>query len=389
MKSKLKLVLIIASVGAFVAAFFWLLTTRGPLAPVGVQTGSVVRGDVSPSVFGIGTVDARLSFSVGPVTPGRVLRVLVDQGEAVKAGQLLAEMDPVDMDLRVQAAKSAGSRSRQSVRVAEAQVKEAESRVKLAKINRDRDRALYQKGVISMQAVDASNSEAERADSALATARANVAVTRQDVGRTGAESQGVASVRDSLRLLSPVDGVIVSREVEPGTTVVAGQAVVRLVDPKSLWVRARIDQSRAQALRVGQQANIVLRSAPASPRPGRVARIELQSDPITEERIVNVAFEPQPAQLYMGELAEVTVLLPTETGVLTVPSAAIARRGSETGVWQMLDGRARFAPVGLGSHDQAEVAQILSGVNDGDRVIVYSSAQLTDGVRVREQKVAP
>ena len=389
MKSKLKLVLIIASVGAFVAAFFWLLTTRGPLAPVGVQTGSVVRRDVSPSVFGIGTVDARLSFSVGPVTPGRVLRVLVDQGEAVKAGQLLAEMDPVDMDLRVQAAKSAGSRSRQSVRVAEAQVKEAESRVKLAKINRDRDRALYQKGVIGMQALDASNSEAERADSALATARANVAVARQDVGRTGAESQGVASVRDSLRLLSPVDGVIVSREVEPGTTVVAGQAVVRLVDPKSLWVRARIDQSRAQALRVGQQANIVLRSAPASPRPGRVARIELQSDAITEERIVNVAFEPQPAQLYMGELAEVTILLPTETGVLTVPSAAIARRGSETGVWQMLDGRARFAPVGLGSHDQAEVAQILSGVNDGDRVIVYSSAQLTDGVRVREQKVAP
>ena len=389
MKSKLKLVLIIASVGAFVAAFFWLLTTRGPLAPVGVQTGSVVRRDVSPSVFGIGTVDARLSFSVGPVAPGRVLRVLVDQGEAVKAGQLLAEMDPVDMDLRVQAAKSAGSRSRQSVRVAEAQVKEAESRVKLAKINRDRDRALYQKGVIGMQALDASNSEAERADSALATARANVAVARQDVGRTGAESQGVASVRDSLRLLSPVDGVIVSREVEPGTTVVAGQAVVRLVDPKSLWVRARIDQSRAQALRVGQQANIVLRSAPASPRPGRVARIELQSDAITEERIVNVAFEPQPAQLYMGELAEVTILLPTETGVLTVPSAAIARRGSETGVWQMLDGRARFAPVGLGSHDQAEVAQILSGVNDGDRVIVYSSAQLTDGVRVREQKVAP
>lgn len=389
MKSKLKLVLIIASVGAFVAAFFWLLTTRGPLAPVGVQTGSVVRRDVSPSVFGIGTVDARLSFSVGPVAPGRVLRVLVDQGEAVKAGQLLAEMDPVDMDLRVQAAKSAGSRSRQSVRVAEAQVKEAESRVKLAKLNRDRDRALYQKGVIGMQALDASNSEAERADSALATARANVAVARQDVGRTGAESQGVASVRDSLRLLSPVDGVIVSREVEPGTTVVAGQAVVRLVDPKSLWVRARIDQSRAQALRVGQQANIVLRSAPASPRPGRVARIELQSDAITEERIVNVAFEPQPAQLYMGELAEVTILLPTETGVLTVPSAAIARRGSETGVWQMLDGRARFAPVGLGSHDQAEVAQILSGVNDGDRVIVYSSAQLTDGVRVREQKVAP
>ncbi len=66
MKSKLKLIVIIASVALFVVAFFWLLTTRGPLAPVGVQTGNVVRGDLSPSVFGIGTVDARLAFSGRP-----------------------------------------------------------------------------------------------------------------------------------------------------------------------------------------------------------------------------------------------------------------------------------------------------------------------------------
>jgi HlyD family secretion protein len=387
MKSRTKIIVLVASVVLFVAAFFWLLTTHGPLAPVGVQLGSVVRADLTPSVFGIGTVDARLSYAVGPIAPGRLLRVLVDQGDEVKAGQLLAEMDPVDMDRRVQAAKSTGARSRQTVQVADAQVAEAASRARLAIMNRDRDRGLYEQRVISKQALDNSTGEAERAEAALAAARANAEAVKQDIGRVDAEAQGLGSLRESLRLVSPVDGVIVSREAEPGTTVVAGQAVLRVVVPESLWVRARVDQSRAQGVQVGQTASIVLRSAPGTQMPGRVARIELQSDPVTEERLVNVSFDAPPARLYLGELAEVTIRLPGETGVLVVPSAAIAREGSQTGVWQMVDGNARFKPVTIGSQGQAEVTQILSGLGEGDSVIVYSSAQLKPGARVREQKV--
>ncbi|MBN1919155.1 MAG: efflux RND transporter periplasmic adaptor subunit, partial [Verrucomicrobia bacterium] len=355
MKSRTRILVLIASVILFVAAFFWLLTTHGPLAPVGVQLGSVVRADLTPSVFGIGTVDARLSYAVGPIAPGRVLRVLVDQGDFVKAGQLVAEMDPIDMDRRIQAAKSNGARSRQAAQVAEAQVAEAASRAKLAGMNRDRDVELYQKHVISKQALDNSTSEAVRAEAALAAARANAEAVKQDIDRVDAEAQGLSSLRESLRLVSPVDGVIVSREAEPGITVVAGQAVLRIVVPESLWVRARVDQSRAQGVQVGQRASIVLRSAPETPMPGRVARIEMQSDPVTEERVVNVRFDAPPARLYLGELAEVTIRLPGKTGVLVVPSAAIAREGSQTGVWQMVDGHARFKPVTIGSQGQAGV----------------------------------
>jgi len=388
MKRRTKVIVLIVSVVLFVAAFFWLLTTHGPLAPVGVQTGSVARADLSPSAFGIGTVDARLAYAVGPIAPGRVLRVLVDQGDAVKAGQLLAEMDPVDLDRRVQAARSTGARWRQAVQVAVAQVAEAASRAKLAGMTRDRDLELYQKHVINKQAQDNSSSEAVRAEAALAAARANAAAVKRDIARVDAESQGLGSLRQSLRLVSPADGVVVSREAEPGTTVVAGQAVLRLVVPESLWVRARVDQSRAQHVQVGQRATIVLRSAPEKPMPGRVARIEMQSDPVTEERVVNVSFDSPPARLYLGELAEVTIRLPGKTGVLVVPSAAIAREGSQTGVWQLAQKRAHFKPVTMGSQGQAGVTEILSGLSQGDRVIVYSSAQLKPGARVREQKVA-
>jgi len=387
MKSRTKVIVLVASVVPFVAAFVWLLTTHGPLSPVGVQVGNAVRADLQPSVFGIGTVDARLSYAVGPTAAGRVLRVLVDHGDEVKAGQLLAEMDPVDMDRRIEAAKSTGARSRQTARVADALVAEAESRAKLATMNRDRDRKLYEQHVISKQALDNSTVEAERAEAALAAARANAAAVRQDTGRVDAESQGLGSLRENLRLVSPVDGVIVSREAEPGTTVVAGQAVLRVIVPESLWVRARVDQSRAQGVQVGQVAGIVLRSAPGTQMPGRVARIELQSDPVTEERVVNVSFDAPPARLYLGELAEVTIQLPAEPGVLVVPSAAIVREDGQTGVWQMVDGNARFNPVTIGSQGQAGVTQILAGLGEGDSVIVYSTAQLKQGARVREQKV--
>jgi HlyD family secretion protein len=293
------------------------------------------------------------------------------------------------MDRRVQAAKSTGARSRQAVQVAAAQVAEAVSRAKLAAVNRDRDRGLYEKGIISKQALDSSTSEAERAEAALAGTRANALAVKDDVQRVDAESQGLGSLRESLRLVSPVDGVIVSREAEPGSTVAAGQAVLRLVVPDSLWVRARVDQSRAKGVQVGQVASIVLRSSPETPIPGRVARIEMQSDAVTEERVVNVTFDSPPAQLYLGELAEVTIRLPGETDALIVPSAAVAREGSQAGVWQMVDGRARFKPVTRGSLGQPGVTQILSGLGDGDSVIVYSSAQLKIGARVREQRVEP
>jgi HlyD family secretion protein len=121
--------------------------------------------------------------------------------------------------------------------------------------------------------------------------------------------------------------------------------------------------------------------------PGRVARIEMQSDPVTEERVVDVSFNPPPARLYLGELAEVTIRLPGEAGVLIVPSAAIAREGGQTGVWQVVGGRASFKPITLGSQGQAGVTQIRSGLVEGDSLIVYSSSQLKQGARVRIQKV--
>lgn len=385
-KRNLKLITASGGLVALVAAMFWLALQRGPLAPVAVEVAAAREAALDFSVFGIGTIEARYSHAIGPTQAGRVLKVWVDQGDVVKAGQLLAEIDPVDLQARLNSAESSLQRARESVLVAAAQEREAQSRHKLAAANVARFRELARKNFVSHEAVEIRENEANMAQAAVEAARAAQRAAERDVERAQQEKNAVARQLANLKLVSPVNGIVVSRDTEPGTTVVAGQTVVRVIDPRHLWVRARIDQARALGVAPGQPAEIVLRSDQGTRHTGRVARVEIQSDSVTEERVVNVAFAGAPPGLALGELAEVTIRLGHVARAVAVPAAAVRRAGEQQGVWQLVDGAARFRPLDVGRQTLDGRTEVRKGLAAGEHVIVYSSAQLSEGMRVRPGK---
>lgn len=368
---------------AMVAA---LAVIRGPLAPVGVTVAQARHTTLEPRVFGVGTVEARRAYAVGPTQAGRVLKVLVDHGDAVKAGQLLAELDPVDLRERLNGAALAQSRAQQAALVAEAQVREAQSRNQIALSNAARYRELAQKNYVTKEAAETRQNEANVTEAGLEAAQAALQAAQQDAARTAWDRDAVSRQLANLQLVSPVNGVVVTRGAEPGTTVVAGQAVVRLIDPASLWVQARIDQARAAGIALGQGADVVLRSRQGSTLAGRVARIELQSDAVTEERIVAVAFAEPLKEISVGELAEVTIRQPQVAEAVVVPTAAVKQVDHRRGVWQIADGAARFRPIAVGIQTLDGETQVLDGLSPGDEVIVHSTAQLAEGLRVRVRR---
>jgi HlyD family secretion protein len=180
-----------------------------------------------------------------------------------------------------------------------------------------------------------------------------------------------------------VDGVVSARLVEPGTTVVAGQAVVQLIDPDSLWIKARIDQGQSGGVRVGQPVAIVLRSDPKRAYAGEVRRVDWVSDAVTEERIVNVGFRERPQGVAIGELAEVTIRVAEVASARSVPAAAVKRVARQDGVWRVVDGRAAFHPVTFGITTLDGHSEIVAGLADGDEVVVHSEQALKPDVRVR------
>jgi len=361
----------------------WFLFTKGPLGPTKVTVAKAHNENLKPSVFGIGTVEAKLSYTIGPTQAGRVLTVLADQGDKVLAGQILGEIDPVDIDQRLISASSAIAKAQSALAVSEAQVRDVYNRNELAKTNAKRYNDLIGAQAISQELADTKQNEANAAQAGLDAAGATFAAARQEVSRVTADRDVIMSQRANLKLISPVNGLIVSRDTEPGTTVVAGQPVFHLIDPQTLWVRTRIDQSRFYGITVGQTATIVLRSRPNEPISGKVSRLEVQGDNVTEERFVNVLFNEVPNIIPLGELAEVTINLPPIADTLVVPTVAVKRLNKQDGVWLVNNGQLRFQPVTIGAQTLNGKTQIIGGLNPGDAVVVYSPKQLTDGLKVQ------
>lgn len=342
----------------------------GPLAPVPVVLTTVESQSLSPALFGIGTVEARYTYKIGPIIPGRLKRLDVQVGDQVEAGQVLGEMDPVDLEERVQAQEAAIAR-------VQAQVTEAQARRDHAQVQATRYQQLLKAHSISEEDVATKQQELAIAEAALTAAQAELV-------RVAAEREAVAAQQRNLYLIAPVDGLVVIRDADPGSTIVAGQTVVVVIDPESVWLNVRFDQVRARGLAGDLTAQIALRSRTGESLAGRVLRVEPMADEVTEELLAKVTFDQIPTPLPpIGELAEVTVALPALPAGPVLPNAAIQRINGKLGVWQVVTGELHFTPVSVGMSDLNGLVVIRKGLTVGDKVVVYSQKALTSRSRIK------
>ena len=377
--------LALVSVLALLLALLAYVAMRsGPLAVIPVTATLVESRAIAPAHFGIGTVEARYTYRIGPTAAGRVRRIDANVGDRVRAGQVLGEMDPVDLDERIAGQAAALSRAESAVLVAEAQVREALARATYAEAQAGRYERLLQAGMVSAEAAGAKRQEGQMAEAGLAAARANRDAVAQELVRIRSDREGLIRQRANLQLVAPVPGLVAVRNVDPGTTVVAGQVVVEVIDPASLWINVRFDQLRVSGLRPELPVRIVLRSKEGPALAGRVARVEPLADAVTEETLVKVVFDSLPEPLpAVGELAEITVALPALPAAPVVPNAAVKRVDGRIGVWLAKDNGVRFAPVTTGAADLEGRVQILDGLTAGERVVVYSPRALTPRSRIK------
>jgi len=361
---------LLAVIVPLLALFSYVALRSGPLAPVAMTVVTVEAKSISPALFGIGTVEARYTYKIGPTFAGRLQRLDVQVGDRVKGGQVLGEMDPVDLGDRVRSQESAFKRI-------EAALREAKVRQSYAQTQLHRYQQLFAVRSTSEEIVATKRQELQIADTAYSAAHEDLALTRSDLAALVAQ-------RANLRLIAPVDGVVAVRDADPGTTIVVGQAVVEVIDPKSLWINTRFDQISASGLAAALPAHIVLRSRSGQALSGRVLRVEPKADAVTEEMLAKVIFETQPEPLPpVGELAEVTVDLPALPAAPVIPNAAVRREGDKMGVWQIVDDNLHFTPVKLGANDLDGRVQIREGLKIGDQVVVYSEKALTTRSRIR------
>ncbi len=344
--------------------------------------------DVPVQVFGLGTVEGRVASQVGFKVAGVLVELRADVGDRLRKGDVLAKLDDREQAAQVSRANAAVEQAEASLQRATASVAKAQANYANAKNINERRQKLVETNIASVETAQSSQAVQDAAFADLNLANSDMAVAKAAISDAKAQQALQAATLDFHTLAAPYDALITGRLKELGSALTAGQSVFSLVDPRSIWVLAYIDESKAGEIRVGEPAEIVLRSRPNQRLPGKVARIQPESDRVNEERRVEVAFDTIPPDLNLGEQAEVYITTVRLTRGLLVPEAAITNiTRTEGTVWTVEDGRLAQRRVHLGHRLLDGRYEITGGVPDGANVVsavrsglhVGRSAVVSDG----------
>ena len=349
------------------------------LRPIGVQVSQPER-DVLVQVFGLGTVEARVTSKVGFKVSGVIVDLRADVGDRVPKGTVLARLDDREQTARAGRAKAATEQAAANLQRATASVQKAQANFANAKAINERRQKLVQSSTTSVESAETAKTAQDVALADVNLASSDIAVARAAIGDAKAQLQQETATLDFHTLTTPYDAMVTARLKELGSALGAGEPVFTLIDPKSVWALAFIDESKAGEIAVGQVAEIVLRSQPARRLAGRVARIEPESDRVNEERRVAVAFDRIPENFNLGEQAEVYIVTVHLPQPVLVPEAAIIGLGKGRGtVWTVENGHLQQHNVILGHRMLDGRFEVTGGVPHGAAVVARLRSALRAG----------
>lgn len=291
-----------------------------------------------------------LAFRLG----GKVVERLVDVGERVAAGAPLARLDAEDVKLRLEAAK--------------ARQEAAEAALRVAGSERERYRALLERRLVSQSQFDQVDNRYRAAEAELEQARAEYRVLGNQL--------------DYTVLRAPQDGVIVSRAVEEGQVVAAGQTVFVLAADGEREVAIDLPESQLASHRVGQPARVALWSQPGERYQGHIRELSSSADPASRTYSARVAFDRIDVPAALGQSAQVHLLV-GEPGPLAVPLTAVTAEDGRAYVWRLRpDATLARAPVRIGAYGERSVP-VLEGVSADDWIVLAGVHLLREGQEVR------
>jgi len=379
--------IIMAAVGALLLV--WLVFAMRP-TPVEVEAGVVSRGPMRVTVDAEGETRVKEQYTVSAPSTGVISRIALQQGDSVRQGAIVARLTPVPLDASARAQTQAQLSAAIALhQAAETAAEEARQVLEQAQRTAERMRVLYEAGGTSRQELD-------QAELALSSARSSHDAAR---ARTRAAAADVESIRallslgtdggrtEALPIRAPVSGRILRVHERSQRTVPAGTPLVDIAQTSELEVVADVLSTDAVRVQPGQSMLIedwggadTLRATVRTVGPGAFTRISALG---VEEQRVEVVGELRDPPPSLGDGYRVTARVvvwdrPTE---LRVPVAALFRRDQTWVVFRIEDDRARLRTLRIGERG-AEWAQVLEGLEEGDRVVLYPSDQVVDDTPV-------
>ncbi|MBA1433059.1 MAG: efflux RND transporter periplasmic adaptor subunit [Epsilonproteobacteria bacterium] len=340
------------------------------------------KGDMQLQTFGIGNVGAKEIYNITALTASKIKALHTDEGQWVKKGQLLVEMDAVDLPQLLKEAKISVQKAQLEVRAARKDLDALYAQRDLALVTYNRYKKLKIQSFASQSEYDKAKADLDAIKAQIAATKAHIDSALQEVKRAQTTVKALEVKLSRYKIYSPVDGYVIAKEAEVARSVVPTQSIFKIVNLHDVWIRAYIDERMSGDIKVGQDAHIRLRSQSGKTCKGVVKRIVAQSDAVTQEREVDVAFEKLPIPFYINEQAEVLINTKTLKSIVKIPTNVLVYKDDKSGVWIVKNGKAHFQEViVLGINDKTAALKNLA-VNAGIIVPAKNKKPLYEGARV-------
>ncbi len=378
MKISLKyLIMLIVATLLAVAFYFKIYIPKHTFATI-----QPVTGDLQVSVKGIGYVNALNIYPVTAQTGGKILKILTDEGEWVKKGELLVVMDGVDLPEQLEMAKAALAKSQYDVKALQGELQNQAAQKALLQISYNRYKALKEQGFATKSEYDKAQTDLQSIKAALTATAARIDSAKSGVIVAAKNIKALQAKIERLNVYSPVDGCVTYKGAEVAQHVLPSTPILKIVDPRTLWIEANIDERISAKVKTLQKATIILRSQPTLKLKGFVKRIDKTSDAVTLERKINVAFEQIPDPFYINEQALVVINVKKYKNVLKIPLKVVVQSRGRSGIWVVKKDHAHFVIIDEMARNEHEAALINGDKNSLIIVPNRHNKALSEGMAV-------
>jgi RND family efflux transporter MFP subunit len=331
----------------------------------GVAQETVKTVTIPETLEVTGTVRARTSAMVSSRIPGTISILNVREGDRVKKGQMLAQLDARENQATAAAATAGIEEARRGV-------DEAQTRKKLADVTFERYQRLFNELAVTRQEFDVRQADRELAAQGVARAEARLKQAQEG-------SRAVGTMADYTRITAPISGVITSRQADLGSTVFPAQPLMTIEDEGSYQLELSIPESVATKIKPGTPVMVALDALNAS-FAAKIAEVVPASDPASRTFTAKVLLSQH--GLRSGMFGRGTLRLGTTASGMLIPRTAVFERGALTAVWAVsADNSARMRLVKPG-RITGERVEILSGLSEGDRVVSSGTEKIVEGARI-------
>jgi membrane fusion protein (multidrug efflux system) len=330
--------------------------------PMTVEVTKVTRGKISAHISVVGNLIGAQTVDVAPKAGGRLQSVSVKLGDRVRRGQVIAKIEDREIVEQVNQAEA-------SQKVAEASIRRSEADLSLALTNVERARNLYGRQLLPKQQLD-------DAEARYVSAVAQLDLSKAQAAQTEARLKELRINLSNTSVVSPTDGFVAQRNVDPGAWVSQNAPVVSVVDISSLRLVANVVEKDLKAVNAGDPAVVEVDAFPGEKFNGRIARVSPILDPATRTASMEIEIPNRENLLKPGMYAKVTLEVDSRENVLLIPKVALVDSEGQRGVYQPNDeSRAQFKSVKVGLED-SEKAEILDGLREGEIVISTGAGAL-------------